>query len=461
MNYSMFFNGCAALAAALSLPACDVSVGARVKVPGVDISSTVKVGSPVSANGAITISSRVIINGVKYDGSRARVTMDGHDAHYSDLKSGQIVYLQGEINAGQNGGTADNIVQQTTVIGPVEAVDVSRHRLVVLGQVVRIDAGTLLGAGIDPWNYTGLQIGSMVAVSGFLTNTGEVRATRIDRERSDVGVQVIGRVSVADTVNQLLRINGLTVDYSVAQVIDLPTGSFSAGTLVLVQGSLAQGILIAQEIHGAIGAYGTVESSQPANEVTTLNFDNQDFSEIAFTDVVSARIVRDQNYSVQVTVGTDAVDDIAITQSGTRLAVGYVHPGDHVEAIEVAISMPVLESMQLSGVTNVKLEAFDQAQMALVLSGITNVEGASMRIGSLQATAEGVSHIDFGAVSPLASSEVNLSGVSQLTLNMDQGASITGSIDGLSQLLYYGSDVAIGIASGPAGPVIRLGDTRY
>jgi hypothetical protein len=456
----MFFNGCAALVAALSLPACDVSVGARVKVPGVDISSTVKVGSPVSASGAITISSRVIINGVKYDGSRAGVTMDGHHAHYSDLKSGQIVYLQGEVKAGQDGGTADSIVQQTTVIGPVEAVDAARHRLVVLGQVIRIDAGTLLGAGIDPWNYAGLQIGSMVAVSGFLTNKGEVRATRIDREGSDAGAQVVGRVSVLDTVNQLLRINGLTVDYGAA-LVDLPVASFSVGTLILVRGNMEQGILVAEEIHSAIDAYGTVEAGPPASEVTTLTFDNQDFSEIALTDVVNARIVRDQDYSVRVTVAAQAVDDLAVTQSGTRLTIGYAHPDDHVEAIDVAISMPLLESMQLSGVTNVKLEAFDQAQMILVLSGITNVEGASMRIGSLQATAEGVSHIDFGAVSPLASSEVNLSGISQLTLNMDQGASITGSIDGLSQLLYYGSDVAIEIASGPAGPVIRIGDTRY
>ena len=73
--------------------------------------------------------------------------------------------------------------------------------------------------------------------------------------------------------------------------------------------------------------------------------------------------------------------------------------------------------------------------------------------------------LDLGEVQPIGSADVDISGVSQATLNMGVGSVLTGSVrtgqgTGESMLFYYGTDTSVNVTTDFQSRVIRLGDTR-
>ena len=459
MKYSPFLRGCA-IAALLTLPACDggVGVGTRVHVPGVDISTDISVGNPITTSGEVTVTSKILLGGVAYDGTLAEVTMDGRPAEYSDLKSGQIVSLEGRYSSSSRSGTADTIVQQTTAQGSIESVDSSRGRLVVLGQVVRILTTTRFGDGIDPANLSGLEAGELIAVSGLLSDAGEIQATRIDHTPQGASFQVIGRVSNVDTLNRILHINGLLVDFSDAVLVDVAGTEVTNGSLVVVRGSLSGGIFRAQQILRPIGAYDT---PQVGVQSTTVTFNNTDFRDIQLSGIVHATIERDADYSLRVKLPTTAVSRLNVEQDGEVLSVGSSNDSQAEDGIEVTVSLPQLDRLTASGVTSVMLRDLDQPQLTLSLSGISTLISHAVRIGQLALTTDGVSYVDLVNSDPIGTAGIDLSGTSYVTLNLDQGATVSGTLAGVSSLLYYGSDVTISLSNTPTTSVVHIGDTKY
>ena len=75
------------------------------------------------------------------------------------------------------------------------------------------------------------------------------------------------------------------------------------------------------------------------------------------------------------------------------------------------------------------------------------------------------SFLDLGGSRPLAFADIDVGGVSQATLNMDVGSTMTGSVStgqgtGASVLYYYGTNVNVDVTSDWLSRVIRLGGTR-
>jgi hypothetical protein len=83
----------------------------------------------------------------------------------------------------------------------------------------------------------------------------------------------------------------------------------------------------------------------------------------------------------------------------------------------------------------------------------------------LTSTVSGVSLLDFGDIRPIAHANIDVGGVSQATLNMDVGSSLTGSVGtgqgtGVSTLFYFGTNVNVNVATDGLSRVTRLGDTK-
>lgn len=208
----------------------------------------------VSSLGIISELGSVEVNGVTYETGAAAVTANGRPGSLADLARGELVLVEGMIDGLNTTGTADTIRQEATVIGPLESVDASSGRLVVMGQPILTDPDTVLDPRIDPVDFAGLQVGTPVEVSGFPSSQSTLLATRIEPVDESSGVQVVGEVSGLDTVNRLFKINRLIVDYADADAMDLPGGVPTEGGLVVVRGTLVDEVLMGESIHRALAA---------------------------------------------------------------------------------------------------------------------------------------------------------------------------------------------------------------
>lgn len=80
-------------------------------------------------------------------------------------------------------------------------------------------------------------------------------------------------------------------------------------------------------------------------------------------------------------------------------------------------------------------------------------------------TVSGVSLPDFGGIQPIGNANIDVSGVSQATLNLEFGSALAGSVStgqgtGVSTLFYYGTNITVNVTTDSQSRVTRLGDTR-
>jgi len=483
----------------------------------------------LAAVGPITELNSATVNGIHYDTNAASVYINGLPAIASDLKLGQVVALEGEANFSNATGRADEIRYSASVIGPVENIDVTLKRLIVMGQTVLTNADTEFGPGIDPDTFAGLSPGETAQISGFRNADGDILATRIEPDAMSTDLQVIGTVAGLDLASMSFAINRLIVDYSTAALIDLPLGMPANGLLVMVRGSLTDGVLVVDEIsssidqvaatggRGHLGGIVTrfasladfdlnglrvttslstgyvngvaddlqanteitidgqinpdgdsvlayeVTFGRPVYDRTTSMYDFEGFTEISVGSLSRVTVTQGPEYSVQVTAGANALNDLQVTQSGDMVSLGLSNN----QIFTAVITMPVLNRIEVgpNALANVTLEDFDQAQMTIELRGVSSLRGEGLLIGDLDVTVSGVSMVDLGDIRPIGQASVEISGVSQATLNMAVGSTLTGSVrtgqgTGASRLFYYGTNVAANVTTDSLSRVIRLGDTR-
>ena len=229
------------LAAVLLLVACGGGSG-----------STEPAGSsPVVTVGTITGFGSVHVNGVRFDTSGTTVTLDGERGTEAQLRVGQVVRIDGTRSRDGREGHASSIDFDDAVQGPVQSVDAAAGRLVVLGQGVQVDALTSFDDGFSPASLAGVALGAIVEVSGFRGSDGVIRATRIEPKEASESFEVTGAITNHDAAARRFNIGGLSVDYSAAQLDDLPGGAPENGLIVEVKGrSLDNGVLLATRVEG-------------------------------------------------------------------------------------------------------------------------------------------------------------------------------------------------------------------
>lgn len=191
------------------------------------------------AVGTVTGFGSVIVNGVRFDTTATSFTIDGNPGTQDDLDVGDVVIVQGSLDANGATGTADNITFDDLVEGPIAAgsIDSVAGVLVVLGQTVVVTADTSFDDSIQPSSLAGLSDGDVVEVSGFRFSDGSIQATRIESKVAGQTFEVTGTVENLDNVGFSFNISGLSVDYSSAMVEDFDAGTISNGDLVEVKGA--------------------------------------------------------------------------------------------------------------------------------------------------------------------------------------------------------------------------------
>ncbi len=223
---------------AMLLTACGGGGSDAPPPTGVNPPPTGGIGRTGVAVGPISNFGSVVVNGVRYDTSGATFTVDDAPGSESDLAVGQVVIVKGEIDADGVNGTADEVIYDDDVEGPIASIDLAAGTFTVLGLTVIVDDNTSFEDGLAAPGLAGLAVDDLVEVSGLFDANGDLVATRVERKDDNDDFERKGIVAALDAANFTFELGTLEVDYSGATLEDFGGMDIQNGDLVEVEGTL-------------------------------------------------------------------------------------------------------------------------------------------------------------------------------------------------------------------------------
>lgn len=174
-------------------------------------------GTGAFAAGPITGFGSVIVNGVRYDDSDARIEDDNGSARRSDdLRLGMFAeVVSGPVTSTASGpvATASTIRYLSEMKGPIASIDEAGGSMVVLGQTVRISGSTLFEDGLSG-GLNALAVGQVVEIhAAYDAATSSYAASRIEREDGASEYKLRGVVASLDTTARTFRIGAALFGY--------------------------------------------------------------------------------------------------------------------------------------------------------------------------------------------------------------------------------------------------------
>ena len=188
------------------------------------------------AVGPVTAFGSVVVNGITYDTSAAKITVDGQQATQADLAVGDMVLVKGTIDDDNTNAVAESVESDDIVEGPVSSINTGTEIMVVLGQTVKF--GDAIFDDDCPAILNDLLTVVAVEVHGQVMDGGTIDATRIECKNVLGEMEVTGIVSALGSTT--FMINGLVVNFTSfpAAIDNFPTpGIISGGDPVEVKGN--------------------------------------------------------------------------------------------------------------------------------------------------------------------------------------------------------------------------------
>jgi Domain of unknown function (DUF5666) len=209
------------------------------------------------ASGPITGFGSIIVNGVRFDDSSARITDDDDVAMGRDeLRLGMMAEVQGAGVATDNQGRHGRALAiriGKEIIGPVSAVDTTAKTLTALGQTVDVTDNTLFGERISG-GLASITVGTVIEVNGALNvTTGHYTATRVDEKPNAPYFRLRGVIAALDTTAKTFKIGDALISYATLSSSDV-FASLANGLLVRVRLKTTQvdGAWVAARIAGGV-----------------------------------------------------------------------------------------------------------------------------------------------------------------------------------------------------------------
>lgn len=211
-------------------------------------------GTGITGFGVVQKFGSIFVNGREYilDGN-TRVTRDGMSVDEKTLHLGDVVSVDGRVDAVSGRSVAVRVDSETSLQGMVEKVDVSSGTLSVLNQVVRVTPATLTDAPKEASLLAGIRLGERITVSGLPGSDNSWTATRIARLTADVSHFVLhGTVQRSEPEHGRIRVSG--------QDLIVPSGKLPArlaqGDIVRVIGHYSNNTLQVESVNIALPKLG-------------------------------------------------------------------------------------------------------------------------------------------------------------------------------------------------------------
>ncbi len=193
------------------------------------------------AAGPITGFGSVIVNGVRFDDSKATVTDDDGAASTKDaLKLGMSAEVHGGGVSDDGTGAkaaASAISFGSQLVGPVSSTDAAGKTLTILGQKVIVLDTTVLDNRLVG-GFAAITVGTLLEVHGTTdATTGAVTATRLEPTAAAAGFKIRGIVANLDTTATTFTIGGTLISYASATPVppNLANGLFVRARLQTTQ----------------------------------------------------------------------------------------------------------------------------------------------------------------------------------------------------------------------------------
>lgn len=214
---------------------------------GVDSGGTGTGDQSTLAIGPITGFGSVVVNGIRFDETLALITDDDGNARRRDeLRLGVRVEVLASpvvLQGGVAEARASVLRLRSELVGPIESVDLSAGRLVVLGQRVDLAATTVVEGGV-----AGLAAGQLVAVYATLDlATPRYVATRIEPVADAGTFKLCGVVSALDLGAMTLDIGAARLSWAGVAPAD-PVTALAPGRAVRVRLSTSPALGVWQAV---------------------------------------------------------------------------------------------------------------------------------------------------------------------------------------------------------------------
>jgi hypothetical protein len=211
---------------------------------------------------------------------------------------------------------------------------------------------------------------------------------------------------------------------------------------------------------------------RPSGDIRTVRYDYRDFSRVAVSDTFRATITQGGEFSVVLRVDANLLDHLGVTVDGDELEV-ELRGNQRLRGsftMEAAITMPVLDAVQISGASQIEAGGFTGAGTIVAeVSGASRLE-MTVVAEELEVDASGASRVtlhgkaeslvvDASGASTIAaegleanSCEVELSGASNAQVQAGRQLG-PANLSGASKLTYLGSPELVEIDTSGASSV--------
>jgi hypothetical protein len=357
-------------------------------------------GTSSFAAGAITGFGSIIVNGVRFDESSARVSNDdGTAASKDDLKLGMTAEVHGGAISDDGTGpkaTATDITFGAALVGPVAAVNATAKSLVVLGQTVLVLDTTVFDERLVG-GFAGITVGMLVEVHAQLDpTTGAYTATRIGTTQALAGFKIRGIVANLDTTAKTFTMGGTLISY--AGVTSVPA-ALANGLLLAVRLQTVQvaGVWVATRLGAGAPPVADSDAARLKGTITAFTSTTQfsvngipvDASKAEF-DGGSTGIVLGAQVDVRGTSSNGVViaSKVSIETPEAQRAEGFELHGA-VTAIDTTAQTFVLRGVTVSyGSPNVQFKDGTAAQLAvgvqLEVHGTLSSDGTQLQATRIQ-----------------------------------------------------------------------------
>ncbi len=322
------------------------------------------ISKPITSKGTITDFGSVFVNGVEFETTGSVITTDDNPGTDDDLGQGMVVTVTGTINEDGTTGTAESIVFEDNLEGPIAGDDDVAKTITVLGQTVVWDSSTICeNSSSLKIDCASLSVDNLVEVSGFTTTEGIIQATRIEIKDQDFNpaedeVEIKGTIGSLDTTAKTFLVGSQSINYSAAIIDDsVPNSTLTNGMFVEVEGKLNADVLEATKVELEDEELDIAEDDEVEIEGLVDTFASCTGSDCAFT--VNGQPIQTSS-ATEFKNGTSS--DVAV---GVRLEVeGTIDANGVLIAREVKFHDKRVE-------IEAEVQAVDTANNSVTLLGIT------------------------------------------------------------------------------------------
>jgi Putative auto-transporter adhesin, head GIN domain len=220
--------------------------------------------------------------------------------------------------------------------------------------------------------------------------------------------------------------------------------AFGVVLLVILAAAVA-GRLILQSVQS--GDYDYDRDAAPraaAPSSSSGDFDLEGFTQIDARGIWKIRLEQGEDWDVQLTYPERMADRLDVHVENGRLVLGY-DTGRRSwwggfgggERFEARIVMPEIQSIDLSGASEIDFSGFSGDALSINSSGASEIDARDSRFDTLSLTVSGAGDVDLGDV-PVGDARVVLSGAGSITLDMD-GGELSGTVSGAGKVRYHGT----------------------